>query len=86
MIRILILKNYAVILKVRGEKDMNWDQIKSRWIQLRGKAKEKWGKLTDEDLDLIDGKRDRLVEKLQEKYRRSRYVTEREIDKWIDGL
>ena len=65
---------------------MNRDQIKGRWKQLRGKAKEKWGKLTDDDLDVIDGKRDQLVGKLQERYGRSKDVTEREVDKWIENL
>lgn len=45
---------------------MNWDQIEGKWTQFKGKAKEKWGDITDDDLDKIDGKRDQLVGKLQE--------------------
>ncbi len=47
---------------------MNWDQIEGKWKQLKGKAREKWGKLTDDDLDVVQGKRDRLAGVLQEKY------------------
>jgi len=47
---------------------MNRDQIEGNWKQLKGKIKEQWGKLTDDDLDVIAGKRDQLVGKLQERY------------------
>jgi len=47
---------------------MNRDVFEGNWKQLRGRVKEMWGKLTDDDLDTIDGKRDKLVGKLQERY------------------
>lgn len=47
---------------------MNWDQIEGGWMQFRGKVREKWGKLTDSDLEVIKGKRDQLVGKLQQTY------------------
>ncbi|MDR3573324.1 MAG: CsbD family protein [Anaerolineaceae bacterium] len=47
---------------------MNEDVLKGQWKQIRGNAKAWWGKLTDDDLDVIDGKRDQLIGKLQEKY------------------
>ena len=47
---------------------MNQDIIKGKWLQLTGKLKEKWSKLTDDDLSLLDGHRDYLVGKLQERY------------------
>jgi len=47
---------------------MNWEQIAGGWNQVKGKAKEKWGKLTDDDLDVLQGKRDQLVEKIQQRY------------------
>jgi uncharacterized protein YjbJ (UPF0337 family) len=47
---------------------MNWDQISENWKQVKGKVREKWGKLTDDDLTVIEGKRDQLIGKLQEKY------------------
>ena len=59
---------------------MNWDQIEGKWSQLKGSIKEKWGKLTDDELEEIGGKRDRLAGKLQEKYGYAKEQVEREID------
>jgi uncharacterized protein YjbJ (UPF0337 family) len=50
------------------EIDMNWDQIKGKWKQAKGVAQQKWGKLTNDDLDVIAGKREELVGKVQERY------------------
>lgn len=47
---------------------MNWDRIEGKWKQSAGKIKEKWGKLTDDDLTVINGKKDQLVGKIQERY------------------
>ena len=47
---------------------MNSDIIKGKWTQIRGQLKEKWGKLTDDDLDRLEGHRDYLIGKLQEHY------------------
>ena len=47
---------------------MNWDQVEGKWKQMKGSVKEKWGKFTDDDLDVINGKRESLVGKLQERY------------------
>ena len=47
---------------------MNWDRIEGNWKQFKGKVKEQWGKLTDDDIDVIAGKRDQLVGKIQEQY------------------
>ena len=44
---------------------MNWDQIQGNWKQATGKAKEQWGKLTDDDLDVVAGRRDQLAGKIQ---------------------
>lgn len=59
---------------------MNWDIIQGKWKQLKGATKEKWGDLTDDDLDVIDGNKDKLAGKLQEKYG----WTKNEADKQID--
>jgi uncharacterized protein YjbJ (UPF0337 family) len=59
---------------------MNWDQIKGNWTQFRGKAEEKWGKLTDDDLTTIAGKKDQLAGKLQERYGYGKDQAERELD------
>jgi uncharacterized protein YjbJ (UPF0337 family) len=59
---------------------VNWDQIKGNWKQFSGKVKEKWGKLTDDDLTTIAGQRDQLAGKLQERYGYEKAQAERELD------
>ena len=47
---------------------MDWNRVEGNWKQVKGKVKEQWGKLTDDDLDVIAGKRDQLEGKIQERY------------------
>lgn len=61
---------------------MNWDRIEGNWKQLTGKAKVQWGKLTDDDLDVIAGKREQLSGKLQERYGIAKDEAEKQIDSW----
>ena len=61
---------------------MNWDQIAGNWKQLKGQVKEKWGKLTDDDLQVIEGKKDQLIGRLQERYGYSKEQAEKELDSW----
>jgi uncharacterized protein YjbJ (UPF0337 family) len=63
--------------------DMNWDEIAGRWKQSVGKAKEKWGKLTDDDLTAINGKRDQLVGKIQERYGIVKEAAEKQVDEFV---
>ncbi len=65
---------------------MNWDQIEGNWRQVRGKARTMWGKLTDDDLDVIAGRRDQLIGKLQERYGLKREELEREVDEFQKRL
>jgi uncharacterized protein YjbJ (UPF0337 family) len=65
---------------------MNKDRIEGRWLELKGKVRERWGKLTDDDIDRIAGKRDQLVGKLQERYGWARDQVEREVKQFEDGL
>jgi uncharacterized protein YjbJ (UPF0337 family) len=60
---------------------MNADQIKGNWKQLKGKVKEQWGKLTDDDITVIDGEREQLLGKLQERYGYSKEQAERELER-----
>jgi uncharacterized protein YjbJ (UPF0337 family) len=71
---------------ITGGKIMNWDQVSGRWKQLKGKVKEQWGNLTDDDLDKIEGKRDQLVGKIQQKYGIAKDEAERNVDKWAKDL
>jgi uncharacterized protein YjbJ (UPF0337 family) len=59
--------------------------LKSQWNQLRGKAKEKWGKLTDDDLDTVQGQFDQLVGIVQEKYELTRTKAEAEVNEFLTG-
>lgn len=61
---------------------MNWDQIEGNWKQLKRSVKEKWGKLTDDQLDVIAGKRDQLAGKIQETYGASKDDVEKQISEW----
>jgi uncharacterized protein YjbJ (UPF0337 family) len=65
---------------------MNWDQLGGSWKQVKGKFREKWGKLTDDDLEVIAGKRDQLVGRLQERYGMARDEAQREADAYVAGL
>ena len=61
---------------------MNWDQIQGKWKQSTGAVKEKWGKLTDDDLTVIAGKKDQLVGKIQERYGIAKDVAEKQVDEF----
>jgi uncharacterized protein YjbJ (UPF0337 family) len=65
---------------------MDWNRVEGNWKQFKGKAKEQWGKLTDDDLDRIAGKREQLEGKIQELYGLERDRARREIDDWYAGL
>jgi len=65
---------------------MNSDQFKGKWMQLRGKVRQQWGKLTDDDLDKIEGKREELLGRIQERYGMAREEAEREVDRFLDDL
>jgi len=61
---------------------MNWDQIKGQWNQLKGNAKQQWSKLTDDDLTYVEGARDKLVGRIQERYGVARDEADRQVADW----
>lgn len=65
---------------------MNETILEGKWKQFRGKVKEQWGRLTDDELDRIDGRRDQVVGLLQEKYGYSLERAEEEYDDFVDAL
>jgi uncharacterized protein YjbJ (UPF0337 family) len=65
---------------------MNWDQLHGKWQQMRGSMRQQWGKLTDNDLEQINGNRDRLIGILQERYGIAKEDAQRRADEWITTL
>lgn len=55
---------------------------KGKWNQLKGEAKKKWGKLTDDDIQQVDGDKDKLVGKIQERYGKTKEEAKKEVDSW----
>ncbi|MBV8809102.1 MAG: CsbD family protein [Acidobacteriaceae bacterium] len=64
---------------------MNWDQLEGKWKQLTGSAKQKWAKLTDDDLTFIGGSKDKFVGRLQERYGISKEQALEEADAWLQS-
>src|SRR5579871_7072034 len=62
---------------------MNWDQIEGKWKQMKGSAKQHFGKLTDDDLEQIRGQRDVLVGKIQERYGVAKEQAQKQADEWL---
>jgi uncharacterized protein YjbJ (UPF0337 family) len=62
---------------------MNTDQLQGKWKQMKGSIKERWGKLTDDDIDVINGRNEQLVGKIQEKYGIAKEEAQRQVDEWM---
>jgi uncharacterized protein YjbJ (UPF0337 family) len=62
--------------------DMNWDRIEGNWKQFKGSARQQWGKLTDDQLDVVAGKRDLLLGRIQEAYGITKDETEKQLAAW----
>lgn len=65
---------------------MNWDQVGGNWKQFKGKVQEKWGDLTNDDLDRIAGKRDQLIGIVQERYGIQKDIAEKQVKEWEKAL
>jgi uncharacterized protein YjbJ (UPF0337 family) len=63
---------------------MNRDILKGQWTQLKGKMREQWGKLTDDDVDRMQGNAEMAIGKLQERYGWSKEQAERDFDAWLN--
>jgi uncharacterized protein YjbJ (UPF0337 family) len=61
---------------------MNWDRVEGNWKTFKGQVKQQWGKLTDDDLDVISGKRDELVGRIQNTYGLARDEADRQVTEW----
>ncbi len=65
---------------------MNWDRIEGNWREFRGKAQAHWGKLTNDDLDVIEGRREELEGKLQKQYGYAKDRAKEEVDRWLTKI
>ena len=65
---------------------MNWDQVQGDWKQFSGKVKEKWGQLTDDDFATLDGRREQLEGKIQERYGFGKEQVRKDIDDWLSKV
>ena len=63
---------------------MNRDTLKGQWMQLKGKVRQQWGQLTDDEIDQVQGNAEMLIGRIQERYGHSREEAEREVDRWLD--
>lgn len=65
---------------------MNWSRIEGNWKRVKGQVRQKWGKLTDDDIDVINGKREELVGQIQNRYGIARDEAERQVDDFADTV
>lgn len=65
---------------------MNWHQIEGRWKQFKGSARQRWGRLTESGLDVIGGKKDVLVGKIQERYGIAKEMAEHHVQAWYKAV
>ncbi len=61
---------------------MNWERVEGNWMQIKGKVREQWGKLTDDDIDVIGGRREQLAGKIQERYGVAKEEAEKQLATW----
>ena len=64
---------------------INEHQLKGNWMQFKGKVKERWGKLTDDDLDIIEGRQEQLIGKLEQRYGIAKEEAERQFREFLDA-
>jgi uncharacterized protein YjbJ (UPF0337 family) len=78
------MKRQRACLFELQEVAVNQDIFQGRWTQLKGKVREKWGQLTDDDFDQIGGQKDQLVGRIQERYGLAREQAERDVNDWLN--
>jgi uncharacterized protein YjbJ (UPF0337 family) len=62
---------------------VNSDQLQGKWKQIKGSVKERWGKLTDDDLNVIDGQQDQLIGRIQERYGIAKAEAQQQLQEWL---
>jgi uncharacterized protein YjbJ (UPF0337 family) len=63
---------------------MDWNRVEGNWKQLKGRAKQQWGKLTDDDLTMVAGRREELAGRVQERYGIARDAARKQVDEWAN--
>jgi uncharacterized protein YjbJ (UPF0337 family) len=71
-------------LQLEEEYAMDWNRVEGNWKEAKGKIKEKWGKLTDDDLTAINGQREQLEGRLQQRYGYAKDQSKKEVDAWFE--
>src|SRR5262249_1011520 len=69
-----------------GELVMNWDRVQGDWKQFKGRVKEKWGNLTDDDLDRVAGQREQLEGVIQQRYGIAKDQVRKDVDTWLESV
>ena len=64
---------------------MDWNRVEGNWMDMKGKIKEKWGKLTDDDLTVINGKREQLEGRIQQRYGYAKDQAKKDVDDWYNS-
>ena len=62
---------------------MNTDQLQGKWKEAKGSIKERWGKLTDDDMDVIQGQREQLIGKIQQRYGIAKEEAQKQVDEFM---
>ena len=65
---------------------MTWDLLQTKWTQMRGPLRHRWGRLTEDDLDIIAGHRDIFIGRVQERYSVSKGEAQQRIEEWLLAL
>jgi len=65
---------------------MNWDQLQAKWMQMRGALRSRWGRLTENDLDVIAGHRDIFISRVEERYSIDRAEARQRIEEWLHTI
>jgi uncharacterized protein YjbJ (UPF0337 family) len=65
---------------------MNWDQVEGKWKEFAGSARAHWGKLTDDDWQTLQGNKEQLVGRIQNRYGIAKEQAEKEVDEWTNAL
>lgn len=73
-------------MRYGSETTMNWDRIEGNWKEYSGKAKQQWGKLTDDDMTAVEGRREELEGRLQSRYGYAKDKVKAEVDSWLGGI